>query len=170
MGSGLYAVCRLAVVPVRLLPGHRSETTSQVRCGESVEVLETRGAFARVRILSDSYEGWVDSRQFTAPGPDVPAAATHVTDDICGQAMLDSRRLLLPLGTPLPDWKDGAFSLGAERWQWTGKVRALPQGPPRHRGPTAAAAEAAPIRPAHHPRHDDEGEVTWPSAPSVTSR
>jgi len=59
-----FAVCRLAVVPVRRFADMVSEMTTQVRFGEGVEVLEENRGLWRIRICQDGYEGWVDRRQW----------------------------------------------------------------------------------------------------------
>lgn len=125
-----YATCRLSLIPVRREPDLVSEMTTQIRCGESVEILETKGAYWRVRLLTDGYEGWVTARQFGCPLETPPAAAIHFTDDLCGATTCGDRHLVLPLGSPLPDFKDGTFLLNGERWPWTGLVRTVPAGVP----------------------------------------
>jgi len=125
-----FAVCRLSVVAVRREPDLISEMTTQVRGGEAVEVLEQRDWWWRVRQLTDNYEGWVSSRQFTAPADTAPPAATVFTDDLCGEAVRDEFRIAMPLGSPLAEFKDGRFTLGGESWVWNGKTRCVPSGPP----------------------------------------
>lgn len=107
-----------------------SEMTSQVRGGEGVEILETKGQWWRVRLLADDYEGWVNSRQFSAPGDTVPPVSTSFTDDLCGEAVLGDMRIAIPLGSPLPDFNVGKFRLGADLWEWKGTVRHVPAGVP----------------------------------------
>lgn len=106
------------------------EITSQVRGGEAVEILEERGQWWRVRQLADDYEGWVNGRQFGARTDAAPAPPTVFTDELCGVASLDDLQIALPLGSPLPDYEDGAFTLGGARWRWRGAVRRIPPGPP----------------------------------------
>jgi cell wall-associated NlpC family hydrolase len=125
-----FAVCRLSVIPVRLEPDHLAEIISQVRGGEAVEILEESGPWWRVRQLADDYEGWVNGRQFGRLVEDAPAAAAVFTDDLCGIAFRGSLQIALPLGAPLPDFHDGEFVLGGEKWQWPGAVRRIPAGPP----------------------------------------
>ena len=125
-----FAVCRLSVVSMRREADHISEMTSQVRGGEAVEILETSGQWWRVRLMTDDYEGWVNSRQFTAPGKAAAAAAKVFTDDLCGEAALADVRIALPLGAPLPDLMNGKFTLGGESWEWNGAIRNVPCGPP----------------------------------------
>ena len=125
-----FAICRLSVVAVRREPDLLSEMTSQVRGGEAVEVLEHGREWWRVRLLTDGYEGWVSSRQFTAPADTAPAPVIVFTDDLCGEAVRDEFRIAMPLGSPLPEFKEGKFILGGESWVWHGKTRGLPSGPP----------------------------------------
>jgi cell wall-associated NlpC family hydrolase len=125
-----FAVCRLSVAPVRLHPDLISEMTTQVRGGEVVDVLEDRSPWWRVRLVSDSYEGWVHSRQFTSATDTAPPAATAFTDDLCGEAVRNEFRIILPLGSPLPGFNGGKFLLGTDWWTWAGKTRTAPSGAP----------------------------------------
>ena len=69
-----YAVCRLSLIPVRREPDLISEMTTQIRAGEAVEILEEKGAYWRVKLLADGYEGWVDRKLL------LPADAGWVAD------------------------------------------------------------------------------------------
>jgi cell wall-associated NlpC family hydrolase len=125
-----FAVCRLSVVAVRSEPDWLSEMTSQVRGGEAVEILETGDGWWRVRMPGDGYEGWVNCRQFAEPSAAAPAAAAIFTDDLCGEARRGDHRIALPLGSPLAEFRDGRFKLGADEWIWAGTTRSIPAGPP----------------------------------------
>src|SRR6185369_8949736 len=50
----------VAVAPVRREPAHASECVTQALHGEGVEILEPSadGAWLRVRLATDGYEGW----------------------------------------------------------------------------------------------------------------
>jgi gamma-D-glutamyl-L-lysine dipeptidyl-peptidase len=124
-----YAICRMAVVPVRRLADMISEMTTQARFGEAVEILEERAGMWRVRLLHDSYEGWVDARQFTPPQADPPPAARYLTDEPAAWATCGDERRLLPAGTPLPGFDGTAFLIGNEGWLWPGAVHAIPDAP-----------------------------------------
>lgn len=129
LSSPSYAVCRLAVVPVRRFADMVSEMTTQVRFGEGVEILDENRRMWQVRVCHDGYEGWVDARQFTAPQADAPPAATVLTADLCGWATHGGDRRLLPTGTPLPAFADGTFLIASETWTWTGAVHRVPAAP-----------------------------------------
>lgn len=129
--SSQYAVCSLSVAPVRRWADVTGEMTTQVRCGEGVEILEETRGLWRVRLLADGYEGWVDSRQFTVPQAEKPVAGMAMTDEVSAWAICGERRLLLPPGTPLPEFSEGdrSFRLGAETWTWEGRVHFPPARP-----------------------------------------
>lgn len=60
----MFGICNLAIVPVRLEPNHRSEMVSQLLFGEHFEILETVKGWVKIKIHFDSYEGWIDEKQF----------------------------------------------------------------------------------------------------------
>ncbi|RKS53217.1 cell wall-associated NlpC family hydrolase [Gillisia mitskevichiae] len=59
-----YGICNLSIVPVRIQPADTSEMVTQLLYGEYFKVLEERGKWSRIRIAFDSYEGWIDNRQY----------------------------------------------------------------------------------------------------------
>jgi len=59
-----YGICNLSIVPVRIQPADASEMVTQLLYGEYFKVLEERGKWSRIRIAFDSYEGWIDNRQY----------------------------------------------------------------------------------------------------------
>jgi len=124
-----YAVCRLAVVPVRRFPDMVSEMTSQIRFGEGVELLEENRRLWRIRVCHDGYEGWVDSRQFTPEQSTKPPAAGVLTNELAAWATHGTGRCLLPPGSPLPGYRGGKFHLGTEEWEWPGAVHLIPAQP-----------------------------------------
>lgn len=60
----MFAICNLAIIPLRAEPSDRSEIVSQVLFGEHFEILETQKQWSKVKLQFDSYEGWVDSKQY----------------------------------------------------------------------------------------------------------
>lgn len=57
-------ICHLAVVPMRAEASHCSEMVSQLLFGETYRVLETADEWVRIQTLHDSYEGWIQRKQF----------------------------------------------------------------------------------------------------------
>ena len=60
----MFAICNLAVIPLRAEANDRSEIVSQVLFGEHFEITETQQQWSKIRLQFDRYEGWVDSKQY----------------------------------------------------------------------------------------------------------
>ncbi|PRZ27758.1 C40 family peptidase [Flavobacterium granuli] len=60
----MFGICNLAIIPLRFEPSDRSEIVSQVLFGEHFEILEKSKQWSRIKTQYDSYEGWVDSKQY----------------------------------------------------------------------------------------------------------
>ena len=60
----MFAICNLAIIPLRAEPSDRSEIVSQVLFGEHFEILETQKQWSKIKLQFDTYEGWVDSKQY----------------------------------------------------------------------------------------------------------
>ncbi len=59
-----YGICNLSIVPLRNEPANTSELISQVLYGEVFKILEQRKSWSKIRLTFDSYEGWVDNKQY----------------------------------------------------------------------------------------------------------
>lgn len=60
----MFAICNLAIVPLRFEPSDRSELVSQVLFGEHFKILEQTEKWSRIKLAFDDYEGWIDNKQF----------------------------------------------------------------------------------------------------------
>jgi hypothetical protein len=59
-----YGICNLSIVPLRIEPSDASELISQVIYGDLFKVLEQRKNWSKIRIAFDTYEGWIDNKQY----------------------------------------------------------------------------------------------------------
>jgi cell wall-associated NlpC family hydrolase len=59
-----YGICHLSIVALRLEPSDKSELVSQVLYGDIFKVTEQRKKWSKIRLAHDSYEGWIDNKQF----------------------------------------------------------------------------------------------------------
>ena len=64
-------ICHLAVIPLRAEASHCSEMVSQLLFGETYRVLETTDEWVRVETHHDSYDGWIQRKQFFGVSDDV---------------------------------------------------------------------------------------------------
>lgn len=60
----MFAICNLAIIPLRAEPTDKSEIVSQVLFGEHFTILETQKQWSKIKLFFDQYEGWVDNKQF----------------------------------------------------------------------------------------------------------
>jgi hypothetical protein len=59
-----YGICNLSIVPLRLEPSDTSELVSQLLYGDYFKILEQRKSWSKIRLAFDSYEGWIDNKQY----------------------------------------------------------------------------------------------------------
>lgn len=60
----MFAICNLAIVPLRKDPADTSEMVSQVLFGEHFRILEQTPKWSFISLGFDRYEGWIDNKQF----------------------------------------------------------------------------------------------------------
>lgn len=58
------AIINVSVVPVRATNSDKTEITTQLLFGESVDILEVKGNWAKIKTHYDDYEGWIDAKQY----------------------------------------------------------------------------------------------------------
>ena len=101
-----YGICNLSIVPVRIEPANASEMVNQILFGEHFKILEERGKWSRIRIAFDSYEGWIDNRQFLKIEEDIYQDLGNTTPkysaDLIEHLIDDQNRFtLIPIGSLL---------------------------------------------------------------------
>ena len=57
-------ICHLTVIPMRAEPSHCAEMVSQLLFGETYRVLEVADEWVRIETHHDSYEGWIQKKQY----------------------------------------------------------------------------------------------------------
>ena len=102
----MFAICNLAIIPLRAEPSDRSEIVSQVLFGEHFEILETHKQWSKIKLQYDAYEGWVDSKQYQIISDknfkDLSKDAIILNSDLVEYVSYPSNVLLpIPLGASL---------------------------------------------------------------------
>jgi hypothetical protein len=112
---------------MRAAASHLSEKTHQILFGETCQILETGPVFCRARSAFEGYEGWIDSRQFRTFAGEPPAASmgSVLIDEIAAHVVSPERTLWLPLGSLLPEYREGTFSLGEEKFRYAGPIHRI---------------------------------------------
>jgi hypothetical protein len=101
-----YGICNLSIVPLRVEPSDTCELISQVLYGEIFKVLEQRKSWSRIRLAYDTYEGWIDNKQYLEISEEnykYIKNENHVLSSDLVEYVLDQNKQLLtiPLGASL---------------------------------------------------------------------
>ncbi len=129
-----YGFCHLSVVPCRLEASDRSEMVTQLLFGETLEVLERKGNWVKVRIVFDDYECWIDNKQFLPISyhtfmrcnfamNECSADLVQIISDLNTQ---ETTPILL--GSSLPNIQSGEISIDDHNFRFEGSV-CLPSEP-----------------------------------------
>jgi hypothetical protein len=123
-----YGFCHLSVVPARAEPSDRSEMVTQLLFGETLEILELKDPWVKVRLVYDDYECWVDIKQFL-PISYHTFMRCNFTMNECSadlvQVVTDlSTQETTPIlfGSSLPNIQSGEFSLDDRNYKFEGTI------------------------------------------------
>lgn len=119
-----YAICTVAAAPVRKEAAHRSEMTNQLLFGETVQVLETKEEWLRIRSLYDNYEGWLthhlikEVEEFVAT-----SALSFVATGLVNPVTTPDSFINAPLGSSLTGFNEKTKLLWDEKQKYNGSYR-----------------------------------------------
>lgn len=101
----MYALCNLAIVPLRFEPSDRSELTSQVLYGEVFTIIEQTDKWSKIILANDGYQGWIDNKQFVAINENQFLKVTNslklYSADLVDYLTSNTTLLPIPLGSEL---------------------------------------------------------------------
>jgi hypothetical protein len=121
-----FAIAHLAYYPLRKEAKHQSENVSQVIFGETFEILESRKNWHRIRLLFDTYEGWIDSEELLYLSEEEVAAMEKenpvYASGFFQQIRQGSKSMTIGFGSRLPFWDGESFALGKEHFVLKGEV------------------------------------------------
>ncbi|MEM7107736.1 MAG: C40 family peptidase [Bacteroidota bacterium] len=88
-----YGICRLSIVPVRNAASDQSEMVTQLLFGDHYELLarDETNKWARIKLVFDGYEGWIDLRQHA----EIPADYFHQINNSDYKVSLDATASIL---------------------------------------------------------------------------
>ena len=120
-----YGICNLSIVPLRSSPSHQVELISQVLFGEHFKVLEKRKEWSRIRLDFDTYEGWIDNKQYALISEEAYAQLADSPSFLVGNLVdfiTNDRQALstLTIGAHLPHFSENKFHIGKDRFQYEG--------------------------------------------------
>jgi hypothetical protein len=119
-----YAICTVSAAAVRKEDSHRSEMTSQILFGETVEVLEEKGEWFRVRMLFDDYEGWTTWHMIQEADEALAMGLQNfVASSLVNPLTLPDQLLNLPMGAGLTGFDPETRLLWKEDYKYHGTFR-----------------------------------------------
>jgi len=127
-----YGICHYSLVPLRKLPAHTQEMTTELLFGEHFSILENQNEWLKIRCSHDKYEGWIPEGMF------IPLSRKEyllLEDEdkmyFCGEPTLMVRNeqtgqeFPITLGSRLPFLKKNKFQIGAYPFTLHGKSVAV---------------------------------------------
>lgn len=121
-----YAICTVAAAAVRKEPNHRSEMVNQLLFGETMQVLEEKEEWFKVRSTYDEYEGWltyhliseIDEQMATKPLEYVAISLLNVVQSPTGL-------INISIGSHLTGYHPPNEFLWSEDYEYLGSVKNL---------------------------------------------
>ncbi|MFV0531168.1 MAG: NlpC/P60 family protein [Flavobacteriales bacterium] len=112
-----HGIINLSVVPIRSEASDKAEMVTQGLFGELFIILEIHKPWIRVKMFDDSYEGWLDYKQFLPLSEEdfiqYKQSSNYFLKEYITFAFNKNKiPVTLPLGVRLPFYKNNQFQLG----------------------------------------------------------
>ncbi len=128
-----YGICHLPIIPLRATADDRSEMISQVLFGEHFMIIEKTEKWIRIKLLADTYEGWIDKKQFIPVSKGLYAEFEKsnkvFTTELFNEVAASSGTLHIPLGAVLPFYMNKQFKISENAFQIFDDVKRLEYNP-----------------------------------------
>ncbi len=123
----MYGICNLSIVPLRSEPLNTSEMINQVVFGEHFEVLEKQKEWSKIRLSYDSFEGFIDNKQYKTISSENFKELSENKKYYAGELIdfiTDSNNNLttIPMGACLPFFSDNCFKIENETFLYEGVI------------------------------------------------
>jgi Cell wall-associated hydrolases (invasion-associated proteins) len=97
-----YAICSVAAAPVRKEPSHRSEMVNQLLFGDTMQVLEEKDEWKRIKTIYDGYEGWLTYHLVSEINEKLATTQTdYFASAITNPITLTDQLITAPMGSAL---------------------------------------------------------------------
>lgn len=122
-----FGICNLSIVPLRLEASNTSEMVSQVLFGEHFIVLEKQKDWSKIQLHFDTYEGYIDTKQFEEISEDLYNRLSEENKNYSGELIdfiTDDKHQLttIPIGASLPFYNNGLFNINKTTYNFQGSV------------------------------------------------
>ena len=125
-----YAICTVPVAPVRTEPAHRTEMSNQLFFGDTMEILEEKEEWIRIRSLFDDYEGWLTNHLIKDIDEKTALISpTHIASKLVNVLKYRGETLNIPMCSPLKGFDTKTKKLWEENYILEGDAREIPVQP-----------------------------------------
>ena len=119
-----YAICSAPVAPVRKEPSHKTEMVNQLLFGETMEILEEKGEWFKIRSLYDDYEGWLTYHLVAAVDEKIAMAkAEYVAANPINMVRFRGESMYVPWCAPLVGFDKETRKLWTGDYTFSGEAR-----------------------------------------------
>ena len=123
-----YGICNLSIIPLRIESNDKSEMISQVLFGEHFKVIDKSKHWRKIRLSFDSYEGWIDEKQYLEISKEyytkLDNESITISNELIDFISDTSNKLIpIPLGTTLPFYSKNKLELNGSKFNFDGGVR-----------------------------------------------
>jgi hypothetical protein len=123
----LYGICNLSIVPLRLESADASEMVSQVLFGEYFKVLDRQKKWSKIRLQFDTYEGWIDNKQYEEITEEVyqqlsnekKQYSANLVDFIADE---NNNLITIPIGSNLPFFDGKNLIVNTQKFFYEGET------------------------------------------------
>ncbi len=120
-----FGICHLSVVPIRSSSSDKAEQISQLLFGETVEILDKKGSWNKIRCTFDNYIGWIDVKQvkpISLKDFKLYQDKYSCSLEILQGAMAGGNFIPITLGATLPNYDGINFNLNGSSFTFSGQV------------------------------------------------
>ncbi len=118
-------ICQVSIAPVRSSSSDKSEMVTQLLFGETVEVLEKRGTWRKIKCTWDNYIGWTDHKllkQITPSEYERSLEDQSYSLELAQGVMAEDYFIPIVLGSTLPEYDGMRLSLGDTEFVFNGQA------------------------------------------------
>lgn len=119
-----YAICTVPAAPVRKEPSHRTEMSNQLLFGETMEVLEEKEEWFKIKSLYDGYEGWLTYHLISEVNEQVARQPLeHVAISDLNIVCFRGNMMKITRGSHLTGLHVQTNELWTNEWEYSGSVK-----------------------------------------------
>lgn len=121
-----HAISVVAAAPVRKEPNHRSEMVNQLLFGETMEVLDQKDEWFKIKSIYDDYEGWLTYHLIASVDQRVAeSGACFIASLLTNPVTLPDQLINAPMGSILTGFDEETRLLWDPRYKYHGTYRGM---------------------------------------------